>query len=149
MKESPASEPISFFSEDIVFELPDPPIISNWINTIIQQEKLQLKNINVIFCSDNYLLQLNIDYLDHHTFTDVITFQYGHLPQVKGDVFISIERVKENAIQFSPSFFTELYRVIIHGVFHLCGYKDKTEEDAQLMRQKENQALSILENIPT
>ena len=147
MSNNPAPSIINFFSEDIQFELPDEDLTISWIKIIIEKEQFTLRDVNIIFCSDAYLLRLNIDFLDHNTLTDVITFPYANRPIIKGDIFISVERVKENANQFSGDFLKELNRVIIHGILHLCGYKDKTTADAKLMRQKENAALLVLESI--
>ena len=101
----------------------------------------RLQHITYIFCDDAYLLDLNEQYLNHDTLTDIITFHYSKLPQIEGDIFISIERVHENAQTYQVTFDQELYRVIIHGVLHLCGYSDKTPTDKALMTEKENKAL--------
>jgi probable rRNA maturation factor len=108
---------------------------------IIQEEGQRLVALTFIFCSDEYLHKINVEYLDHDTLTDIITFPYRQLPEVEGDIFISLDRIKENARQFDTSFENELLRVIIHGVYHLCGYGDKSEEEAVTMRSKENHAL--------
>jgi rRNA maturation RNase YbeY len=138
-------ERIEFHSEDVDFELPDENRIRHWIETTIQAEGKNLQTITCIFCSDAYLLDLNLEYLHHDTLTDIITFQYSKLPDVEGDIFISIERVRENALTYEVRFEEELRRVIIHGVFHLCGYSDKTPEDKAQMTQKENEALRNLD----
>ncbi len=101
--------------------------------------------INVIFCDDSFLLEMNIKYLNHDTLTDIITFDYNEGSAISGDIFISIERVRENAGIFSKSFAEELHRVIIHGVLHLCGYKDKSRKDQVVMRMKEE---TYLANLP-
>lgn len=136
--------PVNFFNEDISFVLTDEFAITQWIKRVVVLEDKTLQNINIIFCSDTYLHQLNIQYLNHNTLTDVITFPYNAPPIIEGDIFISIDRVKENALSFSSSATQELYRVIIHGVLHLCGYGDKTEEEKIKMTQKENEALLLL-----
>lgn len=136
--------PVNFFNEDISFVLTDEFAITQWIKRVVVLEDKTLQNINIIFCSDTYLHQLNIQYLNHNTLTDVITFPYNTPPIIEGDIFISIDRVKENALSFSSSATQELYRVIIHGVLHLCGYGDKTEEEKIKMTQKENEALLLL-----
>lgn len=134
-------EQIEFNTEAIDFTLPDDSLIRDWIIATIKTEGKTLQHISYIFCSDDYLLDLNQQYLDHDTLTDIITFQYGKLPDIEGDIFISIERVQENAQTFGVSFDEELRRVIIHGVLHLCGYGDKTPEDKARMTEKENEAL--------
>ena len=138
-----SSEPIEFVSEDIDFEPSDVPALESWIRNIIDQEKCRLGFLNFIFCSDDFLLNLNEEYLGHDTLTDIITFPYQSPPFIEGDVFISVERVRENAQDFGVPFDAELHRVMIHGVLHLCGYKDKTEEEQAVMRQKEDAALAL------
>ncbi len=134
---------IAYFSEDIDFDIENPDTISGWIESVIQAEQKKLIQLNFIFCSDTYLHQINLEYLDHDTFTDIITFPYSDPPKIHGDIFISIDRITENADQFKTSFSDELHRVIIHGVLHLCGYGDKLPEEKTLMTQKENEALQL------
>ena len=137
-----------FEQEDIDFELPnDEQRYIDWIQYIIKKEKKELLQLTYIFCSDSYLHQINVEYLDHDTLTDIITFPYTEPPLVEGDIFISIDRVKENALKYDVSFEDELHRVIIHGVLHLCDYPDKTEEEARVMRKKEEEALEIWDKI--
>ncbi len=128
---------ISFHSEDIDFSLSMPEKTINWIKEVIREEGGELSFINYVFCSDSYLLKINIEYLDHDTFTDIITFPYSE-SSLESDIFISIDRVKENANTFKVSFEHELHRVMIHGVLHLLGYGDKTPEEQTAMRAKEN-----------
>ena len=109
-----------------------------WIKTVITKENKTLGELNYIFCTDEYLLEKNQTFLNHNTYTDIITFDYSEENQISGDIFISIERVKENARKFAVEFETELKRVMIHGVLHLIGYKDKSEDEQKLMREKEN-----------
>lgn len=136
--------PIHFFEEDISFRLNHPRKTANWIKRIIQKEKRILDVINYIFCSDEYLFLLNKEYLHHNTYTDIITFDSSEdSTRVSGDIFISIDRVKENAIKLQVSFDSELHRVLIHGVLHLLGYKDKTDSQKTNMRNKENAYLSL------
>lgn len=135
------TSPISFFSEDIAFEPQHTDQIIPWIEQTIEKYACNLSFINFIFCSDDYLHQLNVSYLDHDTLTDIITFPYSTAPQIEGDIFISIERVRDNAATYKVSFEEELLRVIIHGVLHLCGFKDKTPAEKEEMDQKENEAL--------
>jgi rRNA maturation RNase YbeY len=97
-----------------------------------------------VFCDDEYLHRLNVQYLNHNTLTDIISFDYSIGKTISGDIFISVERVEDNAKDFDVDFNTELHRVIIHGILHYCGFKDKTEDDAKLMRAKEDEALLIL-----
>ncbi len=134
-------ELIEYNTEDIDFTLADASRVTSWISAIIEAEQKMLHHISYIFCSDDYLLDLNQQYLDHNTLTDIITFQYAKLPEIEGDIFISIDRVRENAATYKVTFEEELRRVIIHGVLHLCGYGDKTPEDKARMTEKENEAL--------
>ena len=118
--------------------------ILDWYSNVANQEEKVLGDLTIIFCSDDYLLEVNREHLNHDYYTDIITFDYSVFPIVSGDLFISVDRVKENATDFNVSFEHELHRVIIHGFLHLCGYFDKTNEDELLMRSKENQALSLI-----
>ena len=133
---------IDFFSET-AFRLQNPAGIARWISKIINYLKREEGEISYIFCDDQYLHKLNLEFLNHDTLTDIISFDNGLGNQINGDIFISVERVKENASKFNTTFENELHRVIIHGVLHYCGYKDKTKKDADLMRVKENKALSL------
>jgi probable rRNA maturation factor len=138
---------IHFFAEEIKFSLPQKKKTKNWINSIICSENKVLGNLNIIFCSDKYLHDLNIKYLNHDTLTDIITFDYAEMPdEISGDIFISIERVTENSKIFKNSFSSELNRVIAHGILHLIGYQDKTTKEARIIRQKEDYYLSLLPN---
>lgn len=118
-----------------------------WIKAIAASEGYQVAEISYIFCDDNYLLELNKKYLNHDTYTDIITFDYVEGTRLSGDIYISIERVRDNARIFNQPFEQELRRVLSHGVLHLCGYKDKRKSDAQLMRQKEEAAIALYENM--
>ena len=135
--------PIVFCSEEINFELEHPESISQWIEAVIQAEAAQLSTISFIFCSDEYLLKINVEYLQHNYFTDVITFPYDD-QTVEGDIFISIDRIRDNAqeLKISPS--NELHRVMVHGVLHLIGYLDKSPEEKSKMTELENKYLSLL-----
>jgi len=113
-----------------------------WLKQVISNEDKLVGDITYIFCNDDYLLKKNIQFLHHNTLTDVITFDYCKGNSVSGDIFISIERVKENSEDFKVDFLSELNRVLVHGLLHLLGYKDKTESEANLMRKKENYYLS-------
>ena len=131
-----------YYHSECDFQLKDDESITIWLKYAISKENKELGEINYIFCDDQYLLKKNQKYLQHNTFTDIITFDYTEENRLSADIFISIERVKENAITFAVLFETELKRVIIHGVLHLMGYKDKSKEDAETMRSKENFYLS-------
>jgi probable rRNA maturation factor len=137
-------EPIIFNVEDIDFELPDAEAVIGWINRVAEGEDKRIGAVSYIFCSDTYLIELNQEYLKHDTLTDIITFPYSKSP-IEGDIFISVDRVRDNAQDFGTPFEQELRRVIIHGVLHLCGYGDKTKAEAAKMRQKEDAALAIYE----
>lgn len=134
---------INFFQEEIRFKLPHPRITTRWIRAVAAAEKNRVAFLNFIFCSDNYLKKINLEYLAHDTFTDIITFDYSDPHGIQGDVFISIERVKENAQKFETHFEEELDRVMVHGVLHLLGYSDKTKAAKALMRKKEDAYLSL------
>jgi rRNA maturation RNase YbeY len=134
---------IQFFSEKIRYRLPNPGKTKTWVKSVIKKEGASLEGINFIFCTDKYLQEINIEYLNHKTFTDIITFNYGDKKTIEGDVYISIERVKENALKFQVPFQHELHRVIIHGVLHLLGYNDKTKTEKARMREKEDAYLSL------
>jgi probable rRNA maturation factor len=118
--------------------------LTNWISKVCSSENHEFGDISLIFCSDDYLLDMNRTHLDHDYYTDIITFDYTENQIVSGDLFISVDRVRENASDFNVSFQHELHRVIIHGVLHLCGYKDKSNDEEKLMRTKENNALSMI-----
>ena len=133
---------IDFYSETN-FELKNSNEISQWISQIIQQEDCEEGEISYIFCNDEYLLKLNKEFLNHDTLTDIISFDNSLGKQINGDIYISVERVKENSKTYATKFENELHRVIIHGILHYCGYKDKTDEDAKTMRIKEEEALSL------
>ena len=132
------------FNYETDFKLDSEEQISNWITETIFSETYKLGDINYVFCDDEYLHKLNVEFLNHDTLTDIISFDYSVGKIIQGDIFISIERVNDNAKDFDVSFEEELKRVIIHGVLHYCGYKDKTDNDAKVMREKENHYLSQL-----
>ena len=116
---------------------------NDWLQKVIALEKKKLGEIIFVFCNDSYLLEKNIQFLKHETLTDVISFDYSEGYKISGDIFISIDRVQENAEIFKVRFLNELDRVMVHGLLHLLGYKDKTKEDSKLMRRKEDIYLSI------
>jgi len=134
---------IDFNSEDTDFEIENPDKISYWIKRIIVREQCELNYLNYIFCSDDYLHKINVEHLDHDTLTDIITFPYAEHPYIESDIFISIDRVRENAEKFEVSFEKEFLRVVIHGVLHLCGFGDKTPAEAALMRKKEDESIAL------
>ncbi len=136
---------IHFNSEDTVFELPDAPEISSWIATVVSTEGQTIEEINYIFCSDEYLLALNKEYLNHDYYTDILTFDYRDTPDqpLAGDIYISIDRVEDNASEQGVSSKSELERVIIHGILHMLGYNDHTPEEKSSMRKKEDACLSL------
>ena len=134
---------VNFFSEDIDSPNLDEDGLISWLSLVCKSEALILNEINIIFCSDDYLLKMNIEHLSHDYYTDIITFDYCYDKEVLGDLFISLERVLDNAKTNNVLFINELCRVVVHGVLHLCGYKDKTLEESSLMRSKENHYLSL------
>ena len=131
------------FNNEIDFVLENPTEISTWISQAIKSEGFELGEINYIFCSDENLLEKNIKFLNHNTLTDIISFDYTMGKLISGDIFISIDRVKDNSDTFNVTFIEELHRVIIHGVLHYCGFNDKTKEEKSKMRLKENYYLSL------
>lgn len=133
---------IQFFSEND-FTLENKSTYEEWISSIINSEGHSEGEINYIFCDDDYLLNLNNDFLNHDTLTDIITFNYNMGKQVNSDIYISTERVIDNAQDFDVSFETELRRVMCHGVLHLCGFNDKTDEEQALMTEKENEKMKM------
>ena len=129
------------FNYETDFELTNESKLSNWVSEIITQNDFKVGEINYIFCDDEYLHKLNLEFLNHDTLTDIISFDNTIGKLISGDIFISVERVKENAPDFNVSFDEELHRVMIHGVLHYMGYKDKAVEEKDMMRKAENQAL--------
>ena len=131
------------FNYENEFVLPDEEQIATWISQVILSENKKEGEINYIFCDDKYLLNLNEQYLDHDTLTDIISFDYSIGNEIHGDIFISTERVLENASDFKVTFEEELQRVLVHGILHYCGYKDKSKDDEQLMRNKEDEKIKM------
>lgn len=131
------------FNYETDFELPNEAEYESWIQRIITSEGKKGGEVSYIFCDDEYLLQINMQYLDHDTLTDIISFDYTMGNEIGGDIFISVERVKENAADFNVPFDEELKRVMAHGVLHYCGYKDKSDADEMLMRQKEEEKIAM------
>ena len=135
---------INFFSQDLPFKIPNPRKTAQWLRQVVLTEKKELVQINYIFCSDAYLLSLNQQYLKHHTLTDIITFDNSERPGViEGDIFISVERVQDNAETMHIDLGDELHRVLVHGILHLAGYSDKAPTEKRQMREKEDTYLSL------
>ena len=132
------------FNSETSFTLKNQKKLVKWISDVISSEGFQVGEINYIFCNDSYLNKINQEFLNHDTFTDIISFDYTLGKEVGGDIFISIERVLENAEKFNEVFENELYRAMIHGVLHFMGYKDKTKKEKTLMRTKEDEKIFIL-----
>ncbi|UBZ08816.1 rRNA maturation RNase YbeY [Salegentibacter mishustinae] len=133
---------INFYSEND-FELQEEKSFDTWIRKVISSEEKQLGEINYIFCDDHYLYKINLKFLDHDTYTDIISFDNSEGDELNGDIFISTDRVTENAKEYNVDFSDELKRVMIHGILHLCGYGDKTKSEAALMRQKEDEKIAL------
>ena len=132
------------FHYETDFKLTNEEQLTNWVVNCIESNAFKVGEINYIFCDDAYLHKLNVEFLEHDTLTDIISFDNTMGKLISGDIFISVDRVKENASIFNTSFNDELYRVMIHGVLHYLGFKDKTEEEKSIMRKQENQYLSVL-----
>lgn len=138
---------INFFCEDIEFKVQKPNFLKKWLKESAVNEGFTVKDLNYIFCSDEYLHKINLEYLDHDTLTDIITFDNTEKEgKIEGDIFISIDRVRDNAKDFSTEFDHELRRVLVHGLLHLCGYLDETDEEEAEMRTRENEYLSKYTN---
>lgn len=135
---------IGFNNIDINSNLKNKKQIRSWLEAVTRKEKKKIGNIDFNFCTDEHLLAINIRYLNHNFYTDIITFDFSENGIVSGDIYISLERVKENAKTHHTVYSNELMRVLVHGVLHLCGYKDKTRKEAALMREKEDHYLSLL-----
>lgn len=134
---------IRYFQEDIRFELKQKMQNNRWLKMVAGSEMRRIGAVNIIFCSDNYILDVNMKYLQHDYFTDIITFDYCEKDILSGDLFISIDSVRENAQFYGTEFVDELNRVMVHGLLHLIGYDDHTEADIAVMRQKENYYLQM------
>ena len=134
------------FNYETDFVLNDENLFRNWISDFLKWKLFQVGEINYIFCDDSYLHKLNVEFLQHDTLTDIISFDNSLGKLISGDIFISIERVQENAKDYNVSFNEELQRVMIHGILHYMGYKDKSDNEKTAMRNKENDCLLILNN---
>lgn len=138
------SATINFYNQDNPYTLKQKTIIKRWLIDSAKKEGFSIKDLNYIFCSDDYLLSVNQQHLKHDYYTDIISFDYTENRLISGDIFISIDRVKENAKTYNQEFVNELYRVMIHGVLHFMGYKDKTTNEKQVMRAKEDAFVALL-----
>lgn len=132
-----------FFEDTEILDL-DPEFFVSWLTDIVSRETLELGEVNLIFTSDSYLLEVNRDHLNHDYYTDIITFDYRVGDYVSGDLFISIDMIRFNSSEFNVEFNKELHRVVAHGVLHICGFGDKSPEDKLIMTQKENDALALI-----
>lgn len=137
---------INFFEEEIKSSLSKKRITKQWLRSVAKNKGYTIKDLNYVFCSDEYLLDINIQYLNHDTYTDIVTFDQSEFDkEIEGDIFISIDRVKENATTLKTPYNLELLRVLAHGLLHLCGLKDKTEDEKKEMRKEEDAALSLFQ----
>lgn len=140
--------PIHFFNEDLVFQPENQTTLITWLHQVFQLHDKQIIELNYIFCSDEYLLSINQKHLQHDYYTDIITFDNSEEESaIEGDIFISVERVRENASSLNHSFDIELYRVLAHGLLHLIGFNDKTDSEKKVMREKEDACISLLQNL--
>ena len=135
--------PIYFHNEGVSFILKNKRTVSSWLKSVVKSFKKDVGTLNFIFCTDEYLLTINKSYLNHNHYTDIITFDYCEENKISGDLFISIERVKEYSLKNNIEFNNEIHRVIVHGVLHLCGLNDKTEREKEKMRAQENKFLAL------
>lgn len=135
---------IRYFTEDIRFQYKGKRLTSNWLKKVAEQEEKRIGGVSIIFCSDPYLLGINREYLGHDYYTDIITFDYCEGKLLGGDLFISIDAVRDNAAFYGTSFDNELHRVIVHGLLHLIGYDDHSDADTAAMRAAEDRALALL-----
>lgn len=134
---------VTYYTEDTHFSFKEKRLTNRWLKLVAESEVRRLGDVSIIFCSDNYILDVNMKYLQHDYFTDIITFDYCEGNRLNGDLFISVDSVRENASFYGTEFPDELNRVIVHGILHLIGYDDHTEEDIAVMRAKENYYLSL------
>ena len=137
---------IRFFTKDLKFDLKDKLPLKRWMKTVVEEHGCRVGDINVILCNDPSILEINRQFLGHDYYTDIITFDYSEEETINGELYISVDTVRENAKEYGEEFLVELHRVIIHGMLHLCGLDDHCEEDIAEMRAAENSALGILEN---
>ncbi len=138
---------ISYYNEDTAFVFKGRTLNNRWLRLVAGSEIRRIGDISIIFCSDNYILDVNMRYLQHDYFTDIITFDYCEGDKLSGDLFISVDSVRENALYYGTEFEDELNRVMVHGLLHLIGYDDHTEEEQKVMREKEDYYLSLRKSI--
>lgn len=138
---------IRYFNKEVKFNLKAKRTISAWLKSIIEEHGKQCKDLNIIFCTDGYILEINNQFLNHNYFTDIITFDYCEGKELSGELYISIDTVKMNAVEYKQEFLTELHRVIVHGVLHLLGYDDHKKADIAKMREAESKSLDLLEKL--
>lgn len=138
---------IHFFNEDINQKLKNKRLLKSWINKVISEEEKSIGQINYIFTSDKFLIEINKKYLAHNYYTDIVTFNYCLDNKISGDIYISVETVKNNSIRFNVTYIEELYRVMIHGILHLIGYNDSNDIEKQEMKEKEDFYLALLKNL--
>ena len=138
--------PIQFFTHEIKFTLKQKSVLKPWIEKVFEQHKKKLNSLTYVFCSDEYLLEINQGFLQHDFYTDIITFDYSTKTEVESEIYISVDRVKENALVLKVPFEQELHRVMVHGVLHLCGLKDKTKAQQADMRAEEDKQLKQLKS---
>ncbi len=138
---------VSYFVQDTDFKFVKRRLNNAWLKLVAESEVRKLGNVNIIFCSDNYILDVNMKYLQHDYFTDIITFDYCEGNVLSGDLFISVDSVRENSVFFKTEFADELNRVIVHGILHLIGYDDHTPDEQKTMREKENYYLELRNHI--
>lgn len=131
------------FNYETEFTLDNEQAFADWLSAVIVSENKNEGEINYIFCDDEYLHRINVEYLNHDTLTDIISFDYTVGNELNGDIFVSVERVEDNAKDFNVSFIEELKRVLAHGILHYCGYKDKSDSEAELMRSKEDEKIAM------
>ncbi|HEY9169162.1 MAG TPA: rRNA maturation RNase YbeY [Lutibacter sp.] len=135
------------FNYETDFKLENEEVIQKWISACIESYNFQEGELNYIFCDDDYLLKLNVEFLEHDTLTDIISFDYTMGNLISGDIFISVERVRENALEFNQTIDNEICRVMIHGILHYMGYKDKNLKDRKIMREEEDKCLAIFDTL--
>ena len=138
---------VTYFTEDTFFRFKEKRLTSRWLKAVAESEGKRLGDVGIIFCSDNYLLNVNKEYLSHNYYTDIITFDYCEGNKLSGDLFISVDSVRENAAYYDVEFHVELRRVIVHGLLHLMGYDDHSDEDITQMRAKENACLLLRDQL--
>nr|WP_199003244.1 rRNA maturation RNase YbeY [Flavobacterium sp. ASV13] len=131
------------FNYETEFSLDNEQAFADWLSAVIVSENKNEGEINYIFCDDEYLHKINVEYLNHDTLTDIISFDYTVGNELNGDIFVSVERVEDNAKDFNVSFIDELKRVLAHGILHYCGYKDKSDSEAEIMRSKEDEKIAM------